>query len=96
MGQLLGPQPQLIISFCPATPRIIRAEIDQEFANQVQVGQSAIITDDATLTGSIRGKVKRLSDWFAQRRSPLFEPRQLNDVRTLECIIEVDPAQSKK
>jgi len=96
VGQLLGPQPrEPIIYFCPDTPRIIRAEIDQEFANQVHVGQSAIITDEATLSGSIHGKVKRISDWFAQRRSPLFEPRQLNDVRTLECIIEVDPAQAK-
>ncbi|MBI1918409.1 MAG: HlyD family efflux transporter periplasmic adaptor subunit [Planctomycetes bacterium] len=96
VGQLLGPQPrEPILYFCPDTPRIIRAEIDQEFANQIQVGQPVIITDDATLTGSIRGKVKRISDWFAQRRSPLFEPRQLNDVRTLECIIEVDPAQAK-
>ena len=96
-GQLLGPQPSgPLLYFCPDTPRIIRAEIDQEFAGLVQPGQPVTITDDATLAASIRGKVKRTSDWFAPKRSPLMEPRQLNDVRTLECIVEVDPARSKE
>jgi multidrug resistance efflux pump len=96
VGQLLGPQPrEPIIYFCPNTPRIIRAEVDQESAGQIQIGQAALITDSETLKGTIPGTVKRISDWFAQRRSPLFEPRQLNDVRTLECIIEVAAAEAK-
>ncbi len=93
--QRLSPQ-QPAISFCPNKPRIVRAEISQEFANQVKVGQSAIVTDDATLTGEWRGKVKSLSDWFAPKRHQLFEPRQVNDVRTLEAIIELDPVQAKE
>jgi multidrug resistance efflux pump len=96
-GQLLGPQsPAPAIYFCPNKPRIVRAEISQEFANQVKVGQLAIVTDDATLTGEWRGKVKSLSDWFAPKRHQFFEPRQMNDVRTLEAIIELDPVQAKE
>jgi hypothetical protein len=33
----------------------------------------------------------RVSDWFTQRRSMLQEPFQYNDVRTLECIVYLDP-----
>ncbi|HKB42076.1 MAG TPA: biotin/lipoyl-binding protein [Gemmataceae bacterium] len=92
-----GPQSTApAIYFCPNKPRIVRAEISQEFANQVKVGQTAIVTDDATLTGEWRGKVKSLSDWFAPKRHQLFEPRQMNDVRTLEAIIEMDPVQAKE
>ena len=41
-----------------------------------------------------RGKVVRLSDWYTHRRSMLQEPLQFNDVRTLECIVQLDPGQS--
>ena len=55
------------------------------------VGQAARIEDDSTGGGEWRGKVVRVSDWFAQRRSKLLDPLQYNDVRTLEAIIEFDP-----
>ena len=84
-----------VVLFAGISGDVNPVHLNQEFADQIQVGQAALITDSETLKGTIRGKVKRISDWFAQRRSPLFEPRQLNDVRTLECIIEIDPAQAK-
>jgi hypothetical protein len=34
--------------------------------------------------------VARVSEWFARRRSVLLEPGQVNDVRTLECIVAFD------
>jgi hypothetical protein len=34
--------------------------------------------------------VVEISDWFTHRRSILLVPMQLNDVRTLECIIDLD------
>jgi multidrug resistance efflux pump len=93
-GELLGSQPkQPAIIFCPNTPRIVRAEVDQESAGRIHVGQAVLIQDDARLTGEWRGKVKRISDWYSHRRSLLLEPGQFNDVRTLECIIELDPKQ---
>jgi multidrug resistance efflux pump len=95
VGDVLGgmqPREEAIV-FCPAGPRIIRAEIEQEEANLVKVGMPAMIKDDARLAGEWHGKVKSISDWFARRRSLLLEPRQFNDVRTLECIIELDPNQ---
>ena len=36
-------------------------------------------------------RVMRVSDWYTHRRSMLFEPFQYNDVRTLECLVSVEP-----
>ncbi len=91
VGEALGPnshQPALF--FCPNAPRIVRAEVEQEFAGRVAVGQKATIQDDATGGGEWHGTVDRISDWYSQRRSILLEPLQFNDVRTLECIIKLD------
>jgi multidrug resistance efflux pump len=93
-GDILGAQPrQPAVLFCPATPRIVRAEVDQEFAGRVAVGVDVLLIDERGGKGSWRGKVVRLSDWYARPRSVLNEPLQFNDVRTLECIIELDADQ---
>lgn len=80
--------------FCPDAPRIVRAELEQEFAGRVAIGQTAIIQDDATASGNWNGKVVRLSDWYTHRRSILLEPLQYNDVRTMEAIIQLAPGQA--
>jgi multidrug resistance efflux pump len=94
VGQVLGPGPtQPVVLFCPAVPYVVRAEVEQEFAGRVQEGQKALIQDDATGGGSWTGRVKSISGWYSHRRSMLLEPLQFNDVRTLECIITLDPNQ---
>lgn len=92
-GELLGPDPKIPpLIFCPASPRIVRAEVEQEWASRVAVGQHATIQDDCTADGPVwTGKVQRLADWMAHRRSVLPDPSQFYDVRTLECIIRLDP-----
>jgi multidrug resistance efflux pump len=93
-GEVLGPQPrQPAVLFCPKGPRIVRAEIEQEFAGRVEVGQAASIQDDTTSSPTWHGKVMRVSDWYTHRRSVLQEPFQFNDVRTLECIVAIDAGQ---
>lgn len=90
-GDVLGPQPrQPAVLFCPDAPCFVRAEVSQEFANRVHVGQHALIQNDTQTTETWHGSVQRVSRWFTQRRSVLHEPLQMNDVRTLECIIKVD------
>jgi multidrug resistance efflux pump len=93
-GEVLGPQPkQPAVQFCPDAPRIVRAEVEQEFAGRVAVGQTAVIHDDTSTGTTWRAKVDRISDWYTHRRSIVQEPLQFNDVRTLECILELDPGQ---
>lgn len=93
-GDVLGmPGQQPALLFCPSGPRIIRAEVEQEFAGQVAVGQGASIQDDTSAGTPRHGRVQRVSDWYTHRRSILQEPFQFNDVRTLECIVALDPGQ---
>jgi multidrug resistance efflux pump len=92
VGEVLGANPKLpALQFCPSEERIVRAEVEQEFAGRVSKGMKARIQDDATGGGEWQGEVIRVSDWYAQRRSVTFEPLQFNDVRTLEVIIRVKP-----
>jgi multidrug resistance efflux pump len=81
--------------FCPSGPRIIRAEVEQEGAARVAVGQTAIIEDETNSSGGPKweGKVVRVADWMAHRRSILPDPSQFIDVRTLECIVQIDPSK---
>jgi multidrug resistance efflux pump len=91
-GDQLGGIPrQVAVQFCPEEPRIVRAEVEQEFAGRVSKGQIATIHDDSRAGLTWQGKVIRISDWYTHRRSILQEPLQFNDVRTLECIIQLDP-----
>lgn len=93
-GEVLGTQPrQPAVEFCRAGPRMVRVEVEQEFANRVVVGMAALAHDDSRSAVQWRGKVARISDWYTHRRSMVLEPLQINDVRTLECIIDLDPGQ---
>lgn len=77
------------VQFLPKGPKIVRAEVLQEWAMLVKVGQEVDIEDD-TFQGPVwKGKVKSLSNWFAPKRERIIEPFMLNDVRTLECMVEV-------
>jgi multidrug resistance efflux pump len=84
---------QPAVQYCPDTPRFVRAEVEQEVAFRVQVGQRVIIRDDSSDTTVWNGQVATISDWFTPRRSVLQEPMQVNDVRTVECLITLDPDQ---
>jgi multidrug resistance efflux pump len=94
-GEVLSSQPkQPAIMFIPTSkPRIVRAEVEQEFAARVVAGNPAVIEDDTRAGRRWTGKVVRLSDWYARRRSVILEPLQFNDVRTMECIVSIDPGQ---
>jgi multidrug resistance efflux pump len=95
-GEVLSQEPKVpAIQFCPNTPRLIRAEVQQEWANRVAVGQACVIEDDTRAALRWTGKVETVSDWYLPRRSKLFEPFQYNDVRTVECLVSVDPGQPR-
>jgi multidrug resistance efflux pump len=91
VGETLGAQPKMAaIEYCPKAPRIVRAEVLQEWASHVKLGQEAVIEDDTRAGIRWHGKVKHMSDWYTHRRSMLQEPFQYNDVRTLEAMVSVD------
>lgn len=90
-GEIVGSQAKVpAIQFCPVGKRIIRAEVLQEWAGLVKEGQTVAVEDDTQSQGrGWTGTVRHVSDWFTQRRNILLEPMVFNDVRTLECVIDV-------
>lgn len=89
-GDVLGVQsPRPALLFCPDGPRLIRAEVEQEFAGRVKLGQLVQIEDDAVVGPTWQGKVIRIADSYRQRRPNPSEPVQLTDVRTLEVLVAV-------
>jgi multidrug resistance efflux pump len=89
-GATLGPSPKLpAIQFRPNGPLLIRAEILQEWGHLVKEGQKVAIEDDTYQSRTWDGEVQTLSSWYAPTRSPIIEPFKMNDVRTLECLIQI-------
>jgi membrane fusion protein, multidrug efflux system len=89
-------QPPVV--FAPAGPRIVRAEVEQEFAPRVQPGMPAAIFDDTNANAPVAwtGTVKRLADAYLPRRGA-GETLSLTaggEGRVLECVIELAPSQA--
>jgi multidrug resistance efflux pump len=91
---LTGMPGQPVLRFCPAGPRLVRVEVDQEFADRVRVGQAALAKDDARGGPGWHGKVLRVADWFDRRRPNPQDPSAFADVRAVECLIAIDPGQA--
>jgi hypothetical protein len=72
---------------------VIRATVEQEFATRVKEGEPALAQDEANPAVTWRGQVGRVAGWYSQRRTVLHDPSQLSDVRTLECVIVLEPGQ---
>ncbi len=96
LGEVLGTAPkQPALQFCPSEPRVIRAEVLQEWASRVRPEMPVLVEDDTSSGTQWPGKVKSVSDWYTQKRHIVLEPMVPNDVRTLECVVEVND-QGKK
>ena len=54
-----------------------------------------MVHDDADVSLSWHGRVERVAGWYSQRRAVLHDPSQMSDVRTLECVIVLDPGQPR-
>ncbi|MDY3551704.1 HlyD family efflux transporter periplasmic adaptor subunit [Gemmata sp. JC717] len=84
-----GGAPALL--FRPVGPLVVRAELEQEFIGRVRPGMRATVTDEAQADAPARnGRVVRVGAFVSRRRGVLFEPGEVNDVRTLECVVTLD------
>jgi multidrug resistance efflux pump len=89
VGEMLGPHPRVpAIEFCANSPRIVRTEVVQEWGDRVRVGQDTEILDDTYQGPRWQGRIKSLSPMYAQKRNRIIEPFMMNDMRTLECLVE--------
>jgi multidrug resistance efflux pump len=82
-------QPALV--FRPDGPLVVRAELDQEFIGRVKPNMPATVTDDTRADAPTwKGHVQQVGTFVTRRRNVLFEPGEVNDVRTVECIVALD------
>jgi multidrug resistance efflux pump len=82
---------QAPVIFRPESRLVVRAELEQEFLGRVQSGMKATIRDDARANSPTwNGTVLRVGNWVARKRTVLLEPGEINDVRTVECVIALD------
>lgn len=96
-GETWGPNPRpQAIDFLEDGPVIVRAEVLQEWGRFVNKGQDVVIEDDTYSGPKWDGKVTKILGWYAPTRTPVIEPFRYNDVRTLECIIDVTSGDAKK
>lgn len=86
-------QPALL--FAADGRQVIRATVEQEFAPRIKPGEHVVIQDEADGSVSWRGRVERVAGWYSPRRVVLHDPSQMNDVRTLECVIVLEPGQPR-
>jgi multidrug resistance efflux pump len=95
-GDVLGAQPaQPALLFAADGPQVIRATVEQEFASRIKEGEPASVQDEADPNAVWRGRVGRVAGWYNQRRTVLHDPSQLSEVRTLECVIILEPGQPR-
>src|SRR5690606_29509768 len=92
VGDLTGPAaPQPPLFFVPDQPPVVRAEVDQEFIGRLREGMFARVRDDIRPDSPTwTGRLERVGGWVARRRSILLDPGQINDVRTLECVVRIE------
>jgi len=95
VGSQFGPTPtHPAVIFAPNSNRIIRVEVDQEFASRITLGASAQIQDEANSNGpSFQGKVTRIGDAFLPRYDVLKTTPSLSpggDSRVLQVIVSLD------
>lgn len=91
-GEAVAPgTPQAPIVFLPDGQLVVRAELDQEFLGRVRSGMKATVRDDARADSPTwNGRVLRVGQVVARRRSVMLEPGEMHDVRTVECVVALD------
>lgn len=91
-GYLSPGLPLPAVVFAPAGPLVVRAEVEQEFLGRVKPGMTAMIQDENRPDAPVwPGRVAAVSRWVAMRRTLVFDPGEVNDIRTVECVVEFDP-----
>jgi multidrug resistance efflux pump len=93
-GSQFGPTSQQpAFWFVKEGPRIVRAEVTQEFAGRIIQGQAAEIEDESDATQKWTGRVTKVVDQFLPKRHASGSGLDLfpvNNDPVLECLVSID------
>ncbi len=92
-GEVFVPQPRapVAIRLCPEGKRIVRVAIEQEYVPRIKAGMKVIVEDDVSAPGAWHGKIRSIGNHYGIKEH--LELLSFNDVRTIPCIVDLDPGQ---
>ncbi|GAA6142399.1 HlyD family efflux transporter periplasmic adaptor subunit [Hydrogenophaga sp. 5NK40-0174] len=79
--------------FVPDAPRIVRAELEEQYLDAVTLGQDAHITLEAKPEKTWHGKVTRIGHVVGER-TPSDDPTERQDNRVLEVVLTLERADA--
>jgi multidrug resistance efflux pump len=92
-GEVIGPQAGPAVLFAADRPRVVRARVEQEFADRIEVGLRATVGDDGC-PDCWTGEIVRIADWFSSPRPLVGRSQTDGDTRTLEFVVRLDESKN--
>lgn len=74
----------------PATPTLVRAEVEEQSAALIRTGQRVDIAIEPGMQRRFAGTVQRVGRAFAPRRATVYDARERADVRVVEVVVAFD------
>ncbi len=76
----------------PDTPRIVRAEVEEQFVAGLAVGMAAEIVPESDETKAYRARVVRIGRIHGPKRPVAYDPKERADVRVVESVLALADA----
>jgi RND family efflux transporter MFP subunit len=81
-----------LFQLTPVAPRIVRADIDEEFIDHVKVGMTADIISETNPDQKWQGKIIRIGEVFGSRKQS-DDPNERQDVRVVDTVLSLNNEQ---
>jgi HlyD family secretion protein len=78
-----------LFQLAPLAPRIVRADIDEQFIDQVKVGMKAEIISETNPDQKWQGEIVRIGEVFGSRKQS-DDPNERQDVRVVDTVLSLD------
>jgi HlyD family secretion protein len=78
-----------LFQLAPLAPRIVRADIDEQFINQVKVVMKAEIISETNPDQKWQGEIIRIGEVFGSRKQS-DDPNERQDVRVVDTVLSLN------
>ena len=78
-----------LFQLAPVAPRIVRADIDEQFIDHVKVGMLAEIISETNSDQKFQGRIIRIGEIFGSRKQT-DDPNERQDVRVVDTVLSLD------
>ena len=78
-----------LFQLAPVAPRIVRADVDEQFIDQVTVGLCAEIISETQSGQQTAGKIIRIGEVFGSRKQS-DDPNERQDVRVVDTVLSLN------